>query len=94
MKILNEFIKTESFELTLSSSKKFEDIKLPSAISGAVSWRPEGIKYKKNEIYMDVEEKVNMVVAHNGNVIKSEVLGSIKAKSYLSGMPELKLGQQ
>lgn len=28
----------------------------------------------------------------NGDVIRSEILGSVKMKCYLSGMPELRLG--
>lgn len=73
--ILKEFIKTESHELDYTWKKKQEDIQfsIPAAISNAISWRPEGIKYKKNEIFLDVIEKVNMIVSRNGSVIKSEV---------------------
>ena len=28
----------------------------------------------------------------SGNVLKSEIVGSVKMKCYLSGMPELRLG--
>jgi len=63
-----------------------------ATITGAVSWRKEGIKHKKNEVFLDVVEKLNLLVAQNGNVLHSEILGSLKMKSYLSGMPELKLG--
>lgn len=31
-------------------------------------------------------------VANNGNVLRSEIIGSVKMRSYLSGMPELRLG--
>ena len=33
-----------------------------------------------------------MIINANGNVVKSEILGCLKMKSQLSGMPELKLG--
>lgn len=66
--------------------------KPPVAITNAVSWRSEGIVHKKNEIFLDVVEKLNLLVSGNGNVLKSEILGSLKMKSFLSGMPELKLG--
>ena len=33
-----------------------------------------------------------MQVNANGNVIRSEILGAVKMKCYLSGMPELRLG--
>lgn len=62
------------------------------AVTNAVSWRLEGIKYRKNEAFLDVIESVNVLVAASGSVLRSEVVGVIKMKSYLSGMPELKLG--
>jgi len=33
-----------------------------------------------------------MIIGANGNVIKSEVIGLLKCRSMLSGMPELILG--
>lgn len=62
------------------------------ALTNAVSWRSEGIKHRKNEIFLDVVEKLNLLVASNGTVLHSEIIGSIQMKSFLSGMPELKLG--
>lgn len=82
------------------------------AVTNAVSWRSEGIRYRKNEVFLDVVESVNLLVrriatssrmrvAHacsvfqvntNGNVVRSEILGAVKMKCYLSGMPELRLG--
>ena len=41
---------------------------------------------------MDVVEKLNILVSSNGTVLHSEIIGSIQMKSFLSGMPELKLG--
>jgi len=41
---------------------------------------------------LDVIEKVHLLVASNGQVVKSEVAGTLKLKTYLSGIPELKLG--
>jgi len=67
-------------------------ILIPMATTNVVSWRQEGIKHKKNEIFLDVIEKLNMLIGNNGSVIKCEILGSLKMKSFLSGMPELKLG--
>ena len=62
------------------------------AVTNIVSWRTEGIKYKKNEVFLDVVERLNLLVAANGSVLSSEILGAIKMRSFLSGMPELKLG--
>ena len=43
-------------------------------------------------ITKDVVESVNLLVNANGNVVRSEILGAVKMKCYLSGMPELRLG--
>jgi len=95
-KILREFIKTEKYELTKKEKKHaatmLEETKIPSAISDIVNWRPPNLVYKKNEVFLDVIEKVNMLISSTANVIKSEVIGALKMKCFLSGMPELKLG--
>merc|ERR1712050_306403 len=74
------------------SNQMSVDVRPPTAVTNAVSWRSEGIKHKKNEIFLDVVEKLNLLVSANGSVLRSEILGALKMKSYLSGMPELKLG--
>jgi len=61
-KVLKEYIKTESNKIKLSSSKS----NLPAntgALFGKISWRPEGIKYKTNNAFLDVVEKVNSLVS-------------------------------
>ena len=93
--ILRSFITQEgnrsshAFDLSGSggSSKK-----PPVALTNAVSWRSEGIVHKKNEVFLDVVEKLHLLVAANGTVLHSEIQGVVKMKSFLSGMPELKLG--
>jgi len=84
-KILQEYITQESHQLEVQ-------VLPPEAVTNAVSWRSEGIKYRKNEVFLDVIESVNLLVNSNGNVLRSEILGSIKMKCFLSGMPELRLG--
>jgi AP-1 complex subunit mu len=89
----------------------------PMAVTNAVSWRTEGIRYKKNEVFLDVVESLNLLVClcffffffcsrlaasrvkgtyvqanANGTVIRSEIVGAIKMRVFLSGMPELRLG--
>jgi AP-1 complex subunit mu len=83
--ILKEFIMQES-------NKTAAAAKPPMALTNAVSWRAEGIKHKKNEIFLDVVEKLNLLVSGNGTVLHSEIMGAVVMKSFLSGMPELKLG--
>lgn len=61
-------------------------------ITGQTPWRPQGIKYRKNEVFLDVVESVNLLVSAVGSILRSEIVGSIKVKACLSGMPELRLG--
>ena len=63
---------------------------LPSTT--AVSWRRDGLVHDRNEIFLDVTEKLNMLCSHNGHVLKSEVTGSLRMRASLSGMPELTIG--
>ncbi|CAN0120882.1 unnamed protein product [Ascophyllum nodosum] len=84
-KILREYITQEGNRLEAAPRP-------PVALTNAVSWRSEGIKHRKNEIFLDVVEKLNLLESSNGTVLHSEIVGAIKMKSFLSGMPELKLG--
>ena len=84
-KILKEYILQESHKQSVAND-------VPIAVTNAVSWRKEGLKYRKNEIFVDTVEKVNLLVGSKGQVLHSEVIGALKMRSYLSGMPELKLG--
>jgi len=84
-KILQEYITQQSHKLEST-------VRPPPAVTNAVSWRPEGLKYRKNEVFLDVIESVDLLVNQNGNVLRSEIIGSVKMKVYLTGMPELRLG--
>ena len=91
-RVLAEYIKTEAYKSALTSSSDAGSVQPPSALTGAVSWRSEGLKYKKNEIFLDVVESVHMLLGPNGQVIRSEIVGALKMRAYLSGMPDCKLG--
>jgi AP-3 complex subunit mu len=54
-------------------------------------WRKTGVKYAQNEIYLDIVEEVDCLVDRNGNIISSEVSGSIQGNCRLSGVPDLLL---
>ena len=87
-KILKEFIMQEGYK----SNSKSSEPTVPTTLTNAVSWRQEGIVHRKNEIFLDVIERLNLLVSSTGTVLHSEILGAVKMKSFLSGMPELKLG--
>ena len=53
-----------------------------------ISRRREGITYRKNEIFIDTLESVNLLISQTGAVLRSEVVGKIVMKAFLTGMPE------
>lgn len=52
---LHRYITQESHKLEIQARP-------PMAVTNAVSWRTEGIRYRKNEVFLDVIESVNMLV--------------------------------
>ncbi|KAL9327994.1 hypothetical protein ACSQ67_002997 [Phaseolus vulgaris] len=76
--ILSEFIKTDAYRMEVTQRP-------PMAVTNAVSWRSEGINYKKNEVFLDVVENVNILVNSNGQIIRSDVVGALKMRTYLRG---------
>ncbi|KAL3229182.1 Uncharacterized protein RNJ44_02269 [Nakaseomyces bracarensis] len=58
----------------------------------AVSWRAKGLHYSKNEFFLDVIEKVQYLVDFKLGVVRRNLIhGQIVCRSYLSGMPNLKI---
>lgn len=84
-KILKEFITQDSYKLQ-------KEVRLPPSLSTAVPWRNGSAKYASNEVFLDVIEKVNLLVSANGAVLRSDLTGQIRIKPELSGMPNLSLG--
>eukprot|EP00957_Ditylum_brightwellii_P124617 9497550-Ditylum_brightwellii.AAC.3 len=65
---------------------------LPQGSISNMPWRAAGVSYAQNEIYMDIVEGVDAIVdATMGNLISSDVSGSIQCQSHLSGVPDLLL---
>jgi len=63
------------------------------AATGTTPWRPNpSISYRRNEVYIDVIESVNVLVSKRGTILKSDVQGQVVVKCQLSGMPECKFG--
>ena len=59
----------------------------------AINWRPKGIFYAKNEIYIDLTEECEFYYDLETDLIKvNEIKGTCFVKCYLSGMPLCKLG--
>ncbi|KAJ7294308.1 hypothetical protein O6H91_Y267100 [Diphasiastrum complanatum] len=77
-------------------STKPQDTRPPAnatlQVTGAVGWRREGLLYKKNEVFLDIVESVNLLMSQKGTNLRCDVTGKVLMKCFLSGMPDLKLG--
>ncbi len=64
---------------------------LADGVVSNMPWRRSGVKYAQNEIYVDLVEEVDCIVDVNGQVVSSDINGSIQCQSKLSGVPDLTL---
>lgn len=86
-------LKTYITQAGVRSQQSTEEQKqITSQVTGQIGWRREGIKYRRNELFLDVLESVNLLMSPQGQVLSSHVSGRVVMKSYLSGMPECKFG--
>ena len=76
-KILKEYITQDYYSLIKSTPTHL--VAPPNALTNSVSWRKEGIFYKKNEAFLDVIESINMLITANGQVLNSEILGKSRS---------------
>lgn len=59
--------------------------------TSSIQWRRPDIRHRRNEVYVDILEKLNFVMGSNGDILSSHVDGSIRTKVQLSGMPKCRL---
>jgi len=85
-------LKTFITQQGIKSTSREEQQAITSQVTGQIGWRREGIKYRRNELFLDVLEYVNLLMSPQGQVLSSHVAGKVVMKSYLSGMPECKFG--
>jgi AP-2 complex subunit mu-1 len=87
--VLKAFITTKGLKTQLKTKELSEVLK---TVTGTVSWRQPGIKHRKNEVFLDVIESVNMLMSSKGTILHADVTGKIQMKCFLTGMPECKFG--
>lgn len=90
-KLNNTLTKRKSTQNTfmLNSNKSGE--KLNQALLN-ITWRDPGIKYRRNEIFLNVEEQINVLTNEQSEILNAYVDGKIVMKTHLSGMPECRFG--
>ncbi|CAI4772538.1 BCE_3a_G0048400.mRNA.1.CDS.1 [Saccharomyces cerevisiae] len=57
-----------------------------------ITWRPKGIIHKKDEVFLYVNERINILVSRDGSILKSYVDGTIDITTHLSGTPICRFG--
>jgi len=62
-----------------------------TAVDKPISFKEQKGGKKKNEIFVDIYERISVTFNSNGYVLNSSIDGTIQMKSYLAGNPELKL---
>lgn len=78
--------------MLVQAEEQQEPTVLTSQITGQIDWRRDGIRHRKNEVYIDVLESVNLLMSSTGNVLRNDVTGQIVMRALLSGWPECKFG--
>ncbi|KAI5957495.1 hypothetical protein KGF57_003189 [Candida theae] len=85
----NQSIKTD----VLESNAHIINSSILRTYSSAINWRPKGIFYAKNEIFVDIIENVEFIYdLKTESVKRNEIYGSCVVKSYLSGIPVCRMG--
>ncbi|XP_071962525.1 AP-4 complex subunit mu-1-like isoform X2 [Antedon mediterranea] len=46
----------------------------------------------RNEVYVDLIERLSVLISANGTIMCNDIIGCLQIKSYLTGNPEMKLG--
>ncbi|KAF8337881.1 Mu homology domain-containing protein [Cantharellus anzutake] len=87
---LKSYITTEGVKSEMAVRE--DSSKITSQATGSVGWRRAGVKYRKNEAFVDVIENVNLMMSSKGTVLRADVDGQILMRAYLSGEPECKFG--
>ncbi|XP_075583633.1 AP-4 complex subunit mu-1 isoform X6 [Pelecanus crispus] len=64
----------------------------PSSAASRPVLPPRGEQGARNEVFVDVVERLTVVVAANGTPMKVDVQGEIRLKSYLPSGAEMRLG--
>ena len=59
-------LKTFITQQGVKSQSKEETSQITSQVTGQIGWRREGIKYRRNELFLDVLESVNLLMSPQG----------------------------
>ena len=89
--IHNEPIQVAKVQSTKRSGLSKSKTKHSSAVHKPISVSRKRDKNHRNEIFVDILERLTVTFNSTGYIIASEIDGCIQMKSYLSGNPQLRL---
>ncbi|TFJ87250.1 hypothetical protein NSK_001582 [Nannochloropsis salina CCMP1776] len=89
--VYNEPIVVESAKSNLRMPKINSKTTPSTAVHKPITISAQSGGKQKNEIFVDILERLNVLFSGSGYIINSTIDGCIQMKSYLSGNPELKL---
>ena len=87
---VKQFVFTEPI-VDLKNINTIKEILSTSTKSNINTQRSVADSKTKNEIYVDIIEKVTCLFSKNGTIISSGIDGCIKMKSYLKNSPEMRI---
>ena len=59
----------------VKSASREEQAAITAQVTGQIGWRREGIKYRRNELFLDAHEYVNLLMSPQGQVLSAHVAG-------------------
>lgn len=90
--IVNEPVPVDSVKNISTSGRIFSPGNTISSVAvQRPVWMKDDNKKQKNEIFVDIFEKISVLFNASGYTINSSIEGCIQMKSYLHGNPDLKL---
>lgn len=70
-------LKTFITQQGIKSQTKEEQAQITSQVTGQIGWRREGIKYRRNELFLDVLEYVNLLMSPQGKTLQRRAFSNI-----------------
>ena len=64
MQVLKTYITQSGVQAVTREEQK----QITTQVTGQISWRREGIKYKRNELFIDVIEYVDLLMSAQGTL--------------------------
>ena len=93
--VLDNQLKSSRFRVSDINAKTTPSTSVNKPITGTIKGITKSKTGKKdahrNEIFVDIFEKLSLTFNNNGYILKSSIDGIIQMKSYLAGNPDLRL---